>query len=254
MDGLPFPFAAERGKFTLAASIYKMYALLVWTGFIRFGLFGARAKLLPLASAAFSPELIRAQMNQRRFFSSLSAEMITMMDCADTARAAWGSAFDLVELPAAQLATLANAGPAACGDATCDAAGFTWRDLPRSAEEPGGAGAPAVPAAEVRERVLAPMLAAHEGSGAPLPAIWQRLACRVMSARCYDFGIGPVGDFFYTRRMRDWAGAEGALHALLARTGARTVFPTRSHTNMFFGLEPFIADQVRLLAQEIDAQ
>ncbi len=251
VDGLPFPFAAERGKFAWAAGVYRFYAALVWTGAIRLGLRSAQAKLQPLASTIFSPQLVRAQMNQRRFFDSLAQEMHTMMDCCDAARIAWGAAFDLQELPAAQVAELANAEPAACGDAACDDAGFTWTDLPRSAEEPGGADGAAIPDAEVRDRVLAPMLAAHDAKGAPLPAAFQSMAVRCMSARCYDFGMGPVGDWFYSRRMRDWAGAEHALHALLARSGKRTVFPTRSHGSMFFGLEPFIAAQVQLLAQEV---
>ena len=82
-------------------------------------------------------------------------------------------------------------------------------------------------------------------------AAWRRIAVRVMSARSYDFGMGPIGDWFYSHRMRDLAGAEHALHVLLARCGARTVFPTRSHGDMFFGLEPFIAAQVALLAKEM---
>ena len=170
MDGLPFPFAAERGKFTFAAGIYRVYASIVWTGALRLGFFAAAAKLQPLASSAFSAQLVRAQMNQRRFFGSLAQEMLTMMDCADAARAAWGAAFDLEALPATALAALANAEPAACGDVACDAAGFEWTDLPRSDEEPGGADAPVVPTKEVRERILAPMLAASRDAGpAPLP-------------------------------------------------------------------------------------
>lgn len=251
MDGLPFPFAAERSKFAWAAVVYRIYASLVWTGCLRLAFFLARAKLLPLASAAFSPQLVRAQMNERRFLASLASELHTMMDCADAARAAWGPAFDLAALAPDKLAALAGAAPAACGDAACTVAGFAWSDLPRSAEEPGGADAAAVPASEAFARVLAPALAAHDATHAPLAATWQRLAVRVMSARSYDFGMGPVGDWFYSRRMRDWAGAEHALHALLARSGTRTVFPSRSHGDMFFGLEAFIADQVLLLAQDV---
>jgi hypothetical protein len=41
--------------------------------------------------------------------------------------------------------------------------------------------------------------------------------------------------------MQVWAAAEGNLHAYLAKDGARTVFPTRSHTDMFFTLLGFIA-------------
>ena len=254
VDGLPFPFAAERAKFAWAASIYRLYAALVWTGFLRFGLFAAAAKLQPLASAAFSPQLVRAQMNERRFFSSLAAEMMTMMACCDFARAAWGPAFDLVTLDAATLALLCDAAPAACGDADCDPATgtFTWRDLPRAAAERGGGAAPATPDADVRLRVLAPMLTkADSVKGAPMLAAWRRITVRVMSARSYDFGMGPIGDWFYSRQMRDWAGAEHTLHVMLARSGARTVFPTRSHGDMFFGLEPFIAAQVALLAKDM---
>jgi hypothetical protein len=72
-----------------------------------------------------------------------------------------------------------------------------------------------------------------------------------MSARCYNFGMGPIGDAFYDREMREWAGAEHALHVLLARAGSRTVFPTRSHGAMFFGLVPFISGEVLALESDV---
>ena len=253
MDGLPFPFAGKRRRFELAAIVYKAYAAIVWTGLLRLGLACATAKLAPLASRTFPLAIVCAQMNERNFFASLAREMLTMMDCCDAANAAWGHAFDLPKLPPAQLAALLAAAPAACGDAVCwrDSKMFKWRDVPRSAEEPY---ADTITAAEAHARAIAPMLATHAalpGPPPPLPAVWQRLVVRAMSARNYDFGMGPLGDAFYDQEMRNWAGAEHAMHVLLARAGARTVFPLRSHTSMFFALVPFAAREVVLMEREV---
>ncbi len=255
MDGLPFPFAAKRRRFELAALVYCAYAAIIWTGALRPFFFAASAKLAPLASAAFGVPLVRAQMNQRRFFASLAAEMLTMMDCAAAATAAWGPGFDLAHLERCELEALMDAEPAACGDADCADDAWTWRALPRSAEELRGGAAPGLSAAEAHAAAVAPMLARHASAGAhacaPLPGAWRGLAVRAMSARCYAFGMGPIGDAFYDREMREWAGAEHALHVLLARAGSRTVFPTRSHGAMFFGLVPFIAGEVVALERDV---
>jgi hypothetical protein len=48
--------------------------------------------------------------------------------------------------------------------------------------------------------------------------------------------------------------AEQALHALLAAPGSsRTVFPSKSHMNMFFGSEGGIAAQVVAIAEDMRA-
>ena len=86
MDGFPFPFAAKRNRFEWSAVVYRAYAAIVWTGALRPFLFAARGHFKPFASKAFSTEVVRAQMNQRVFFSSLAAEMLTMMDLADAVR------------------------------------------------------------------------------------------------------------------------------------------------------------------------
>ncbi len=50
--------------------------------------------------------------------------------------------------------------------------------------------------------------------------------------------------YTYKHMYQAWAAAEGNLHAILARDGARVIFPTRTHTDMFFNLLGFIAEQV----------
>lgn len=254
MDGLPFPFAAKRRRFELAAHVYTAYAWLVATGAVRAGLSFAGAALEPLASAAFPRRVVLAQMNERNFFASLAREMLTMLACADAARAGWGAAYDLAALTAAggvgaaDVATLASAEPAQCGDVRSGA----WAPLPRSPAELGAAWAAA---ADV-DAALARMRAAHEAAGAkaaPLPGVFAGgLAVRVMSARSYDFGA--VGELFYDEEMRGWGAAEHALHARLAGArGARTVFPTRHHGQMFFSFEHVIADKVVEIDDDVAA-
>jgi hypothetical protein len=54
--------------------------MLLWSGIVRFGLWAMAGKIAPLRSRAFGDDVIRAQMNQRRFFTSLAMEMFTMID------------------------------------------------------------------------------------------------------------------------------------------------------------------------------
>jgi len=256
MDGLPFPFARKRGRFELAGSAYRMYASITWTGVLRAGLWAAGASLAPLSSAAFPLKVIIAQMNQRNFFSSLAREMNTMMDCADAATAAWGPAFDLGALPLEDIDALANAAPSACGDvAPAGSATGGWVSLPRSPAEVGGSAWTGQQ--EVRLGVLSRMLAKHGsssssgggGGGLGLPQVWQGLVVRVMSARSYS--LGKMGEAFYDADMRKWAAAEHNLHSLLAASGSRTVFPTRHHGQMFFGMEGVISKNVLEMAQDV---
>jgi hypothetical protein len=60
--------------------VYSYYANLLWSGIVRVALWGFASKLAPLGSRGFSADVIRAQMNQKRFFSSLAMEMFTMID------------------------------------------------------------------------------------------------------------------------------------------------------------------------------
>ena len=240
VDGFPFPFSH--------------------TGYMRPMMWAMRGQMGGLASAAFSADVVRAQMNDARFFSSLAAEMLTMMDCADAARAAWGPAFDMVGAPEATLRALGNAAPAACGDVTfadaaADGGGWEWRELPRSAAEAGGAGAAWTPEAEVRSAFVGPMLGAHgkaPGAPPPLPAAWRRLAVRALSGRNYA-KMGAAAEAFYDKQMQGWGAAEHSLLVLLAARGARTVFPERHHGEMLLGIEPFVAAEAAKLQEDAAA-
>jgi len=245
VDGLPATFSHRRTRFEYAALIYAAYSAVVWTGFLRPFLFLASAKLKPLASPAFLLRLVLTQMNQRNLFGSLAVEMRTMLNCADYAQAAMG--VDIGRMAVPQQRALCNAQPARCGAAACEGDAWTWKDLPRSAEEMGGASAAYTPAGD------AARLARSLAAGGVLPPIFSGLVVRVLSARSFEFGMGAMGRKFYDDDMRRWAGAEHALHALLAADGARTVFPTCSHTDMFFSVVPFTAEVVERRAAQAGA-
>lgn len=269
VDGFPFPFAAKRRIFESSGRVYSAAAAISRTGALRPALLAAAGSLAALGGRTFSGEVVRAQMNQANFYSSLAAEMLTMMDLADTARAAWGPAFDLVTADPQRLRALASAAPAACGDAEFPAKGkkaadealvpeaWTWKDLPRSVDEIGGVDAPWTPETEARAVAIDPMLSAHAEAAAaaakaggapppPLPCAWRRLAVRAVSGRNYE-KLGAVGGAFYDKQMREWAAAEHSMLVLVAARGARTVFPSRSHADMCIGLERFIAKEVEKL-------
>ena len=258
LDGFPFPFSAKRPRFERSALVYRGVASVIWTGILRCALLAAGGALKAIETTTFPLAVVRAQMNARNFYGSLAAEMYTMLDCADAALSGWGPAFDIAALDAATLSPLVAAAPAACGDVVSSlpddgtgdkalAAGAAsaagWAELPRSAWERGAAWADASATAAAVERLLA----ADSASGAPsiLPRVFRRLVVRCMSARSYDF---PGGKSFYDDEMKDWAAAEHVVHAALAANGARTVFPTHTHGDLFFATIEYAAAQVEDMA------
>ncbi len=249
MDGLPFPFVAKKNKFLAAGKIYCLSSCLTYTGVIRPLLALATKPLSALASKHFSVDMIRAQMNEPNFYESIHREMVLMMELCAQAAQAWGEAFDIGALNAAERDALVNAPPTACGDAV-DAvmSAGTWQDLPRAPVEVGSDWASAEETNTILRRLLARAAQQQkEASGdveeavVPLWTTFQNLVVRVMSARNYDFGMASS---FYDREMMALSAAEHNLHAHLAADGKRLVFPTRSHDKMFFGLTGLIAAQV----------
>jgi len=260
MDGLPFPFAAKRGKFVAAGKVYCVTSCLTYTGVLRPLLALASRPLAALASKHFTVDMIRAQMNQPNFYESIAREMTLMLDLCDLGMKAWGPAFDLGKLNAAEREILIRAPPTACGDAlnATEGAG-KWVDLPRAPVERGSDWASATETRTVALRLLARAAQQQqeavqagteggEGEAVPLWLTFQSLTVRVMSARCYNFGIASS---FYDGEMQSLAAMEHALHASLAGEGGqRLVFPTRSHDRMLLGLTGLIAAQVDEIARE----
>jgi pimeloyl-ACP methyl ester carboxylesterase len=270
MDGLPFPFAAKRGKFEAAGKVYCITSCLTYTGVLRPLLALASGPLAALASKHFTVDMIRAQMNQPNFYESIAREMTLMLDLCDVGVEAWAPAFDLGKLNTAEREILIRAPPTACGDALDATQGpGKWVDLPRAPVERGSDWASATEVRTVLRRLLARAAqqqqehqqqeqrqqqevvhAETEGGkeeAVPLWLTFQSLVVRVMSARCYNFGLASS---FYDGEMQSLAAMEHALHAALAGEGGqRLVFPTRSHVNMFFGLTGLVAAQVDEIAR-----
>lgn len=248
LDGFPFPFAAKRRRFEMASYVYRAYAAIIWTGAIRPFLAGASYTKFfkQLVSKAFPAPVVLAQMNDRKFFSSLALEMITMVDCADAVRHAWGPGYDFQSMPVEKLEPLICAKPTHCGDAPEGVV----EPAPRSRWEHGDDWCPA---AET-DAALATMAKANEAAGwssAPLPSLWPSLVVRVMCARSYNF---PGGNSFFDQQMKDWAASEHTLHAHLALDGEKTVFPTRHHGQMFFGTETYAAQLTADIAAVVKKQ
>lgn len=256
VDGVPFPFGAKRAKFMGAAKIYRLMTRASRLGLLRLPLSLAGATSAVLRQAATPPRfplpVVLAQMQDPLFWAAIAREMPLMMGLCDAAAAAWGPAFTAEELGA-----LANAAPAACGDVRDAATGpGAWADLPRARGEEGeGWAAPEATRAAL-DRLLARAAAAkgrQEGEPAPLWRMWQRLtAVRVLSARNYDFGAASR---WYDADMRALEAAEHGLLALVPEGGAgrRLVFPTRSHNQMFFGMQGLIVRQVEEVAAAVMA-
>jgi len=240
MDGFPYPFAAKTDKFIKAGGIYRAVASVIWTGIIRPFLALGSSALVKMSSETFPVEVIIAQTNQENFYGSLAREMVTMMDLASFSLAQWGMAFDIAAMDGQEKEVLINAAPWACGDEAEDG----WVDLPRGPAEMGSDWTDK----ETVVKVVTNLLERASGGSndgqplCPLPRKWPKMVVRVMSGRDYNLGAGSD---FYDQDMRRWAAAEHSLHAYLAKDGKRLVFPTRNHTQMFFGL-------VNVMAREVD--
>jgi pimeloyl-ACP methyl ester carboxylesterase len=92
MDGVPYPFHVAKSGFMFAASLYRMYTKIIWTGLFRPFIAMGLDKVMreKLTSKGFGIEYIVAQLNQTRFFGNIGLEMVTMMDLCEFGTVAWG--------------------------------------------------------------------------------------------------------------------------------------------------------------------
>ncbi len=224
MDGFPAPFYAKAAKFGSAARMYTVMAVMARLGVMRAMLSCAGGFFARFASRMFPAAVIRAQRARPAFYTSTGREMTLMTDLARASAEGWGPALDLVRAPAETVRALERAPPARNGVLKCG----EWFELPRSKAD--AAAAPAwLPPAEL-EPLAAALRAAAARADSPLGRLWGTLPVRVMSARSYEY-VG--GDSFNDAEMKTWAAAEHAMHALLARDGARYVWPAVGHDKMF---------------------
>lgn len=237
LDGLPHPFHRERALFSRFGAIYRIEARLVWTGLLRLAveLAGARFFEAHFASATFPTKLLVAQASEFKFFDNIASEMPLMMDLAESASRSWG-AQSVDALSDADLATLLAARPTRRGDESADG---SWREEAAPAADDAATEQPGV-------RALIAELLSRPHS--PLCAAWQRLVVRVMGGRSYPYPL-----MVYTQRMRDWAGAEHALHHLLAADGGYDLFPRRAHNSMFAAYASAVRN-VEEIADVLDAR
>ncbi len=129
----------------------------------------------------------------------------------------------MLSLPAEDLLVLAHTAPSAECVPSDEAADLETAVLIRRSPTAG-------PASGLRSDHATRSGAIANGlrSGPPsaLAQAWATLVVRSLSARSYDF---PFADQFYDQRMRDMSAAEHTAMALLARDGARVVYPRHTH-------------------------
>ena len=77
LDGLPYPFAKVKETFFKAGKIYTFYTYIIWTGLLRpfIGPAISKPEMRWLLSDAFGLPVVKAQMNQTRFFGNLALEV-----------------------------------------------------------------------------------------------------------------------------------------------------------------------------------
>lgn len=79
--------------------------------------------------------------------------------------------------------------------------------------------------------------------------VFSGLVVRVMSGRNHDFG-NAMANSFYNQDMRNLSAAEHAKHALLARNGARTIYPNLTHTVVFSKTDDIVR-HIQEIGQEL---
>ena len=164
-------------------------------------------------------------MNEPNFWYNVYLEMTLMMDLAKRSSEAWGP-LALNQLPQERVSQLANIRPRENGQFRAG----VWESLPRAKVEQGSQWNEDRETDEV-VRALKAM-----ASDARLGAAWPQFVVRCMTSRYYDY----MGGSFYTPRMKMWVAAEHNLHTVLAKDGARYVFPRSGHGNMFLETESIV--------------
>lgn len=263
LDGFPHGFVQyESAKFLgTNAGIWRQFSKIVWTGFMRFLFTSMSADILKkMKTRSFGPEIL-ALMCRKRFFGNAALEFFTMFSVADLATAAWGDQAT-PRLDPTLLWTLC------CVKPDRNVLVDESMDIPctdtdeRSASELGecylSRDSDSVCTQLDRLRMRAPLSAesinkkdtncnwpAHpvgsliggispEDIVYPLGPQFAQMVVRVMSMRSYDLGDdGMFGEWAYPQASRNHAAAEHCMHALLARDGARSVYPRLKHTNGF---------------------
>ncbi|KAF0682533.1 Aste57867_25331 [Aphanomyces stellatus] len=240
MDGFPYPFSQRRTKFEQAGHIYRAYAAIIWTGVMRpFIGFGIHAMRDRLESAAFSIDVVCAEVNQPNFFGNLALEMHTMVDLAEKVTVAWGTQ-SCLELAPRDLHTLVFTTPTAVADVIDNNVYVDMNDdgHARDLVPNYGSVSPAESAAAIEDLLARQPLS-------DLARTWRELHVAVMSGRNFE---GAATAMFIDDEMKDWYAAEHSLHVLLAASGTRTVFPKKAHTDMF-AMVGCIGDHVDKVAQ-----
>lgn len=239
MDGFPAPFGGGRAdKFASAARMYSVMAFMSRIGLMRLMLSCAGSFFARFQSGIFTTAIIRAQMTRPSFYTSTGREMTLMTALARDSAAGWGG-LDLVTASPELVKGLERAPPTRNGSLKDG----EWFELPRSKSDTA-AGPSWLPPSEL-EPLAAQVRSLAARPDCPLGRLFASIPVRVMSARSYEY-VG--GDSFYDAQMKTWAAAEHAMHALVARDGARYVWPLVGHDKIF--LE---AAAIAMCCAEIDA-
>lgn len=277
LDGLPYPYLCESKAFIDSfASQYALFGRISWTGIFRF--FNHLAKdtwRKNAESESFSASVILAQMNEPSFFANTVLEFRTMMSCCELAAAGWGD-HSLLEMDALSRTLLVRSPPTE--SVLVDRRKGLIREVTqmRSKADEGVQWATEEEVQRVKEwflnREVRPVLTGGDsalrqvysdrgcfameggkggrgaggGGGAggvteadrvhPLFPQWQQLVVRTMSCRHY----GLAGSMAIKPSLVDFSAAEHAQLALLARDGARTVYPQLEHADGFAQSEEIV--------------
>lgn len=239
MDGFPAPFGAGRAdKFASASRMYSVMAFMSRIGVMRLMLSCAGSFFARFQSGIFTTAIIRAQMTRPGFYTNTGREMNLMTALARASAEGWG-ALDLVSAPPELVRDLERAPPTRNGSLKDG----EWFELPRSKSDTA-AGPSWLPPAEL-EPLVEQVRSLAARPDCPLGRLFASIPVRVMSARSYEY-VG--GDSFYDAQMKTWAAAEHAMHAIVARDGARYIWPVVGHDKIF--LE---APAIAMCCAEIDS-
>lgn len=272
VDGLPHSFIKTNKLFIKTfAPMYKGMASIVWTGLMRSMFSGMKSTLQKsFSSKNIGVAPIMAQMMRKRFFANAYLEFFTMMSCADLSCTAWGAIsptkmdtdlfYRCVTVAPTRSTIVDERDNIAASDTlerSSSELGVSWatpgetratldvlrQKAPVKSEDLGDL---KVTNADNNEHPISKSGfvggISAETVVHPLPPQFQNMFVRVLSARSYDMGDSSMlGEWGYPQVNRNRSSSEHNLHALLAKDGARIVYPKLTHASVFAQTEQIVA-------------
>lgn len=267
IDGVPHSFIKSNKQYVKQfAPLYKGMSNIAWTGLMRSLFSNMKTKLdKSFASKSIPVNSILAQMHRSRFFSNAYLEFFTMMSCCDLVCTSYGKIsptkmdndlFYRVITSAPSRSTIVdecnNIEAINTNERSASELGKDWSSsdvtkeiLKNYTKDSSDFGDLKLTNADNNEH---PISSTGLVGGItknttiyPIGIQLSKMFVRVFSARSYDMGDDAFfGEWAYPQINRNRSAAEHNIHSLLAKDGARIIFPKLTHASLFAQTEQIV--------------